>query len=133
MEENKQLFGLYDDIVGKVMLNVQNQAAYAKGKIILWDFQQTAPTDRLYYNVACIVSDLFNMQIYLQMPLFEYLKFKRKRKSRKNLHWVSRKAKWVSQESKTSVYIIMDFIREFFDIDISLFKDINDTYYGWIE
>ena len=123
----------YDEIVTKIVQNIINQSAYADKKIILWDFQQTAPMDRLYYNVACLVADLFDFPIYLQMPFFEYLKFKRKRKTRKNLHWVRRNADWVCAECKTSVYIIMDFIREYFDINPSVFEEINDAYYGWID
>jgi hypothetical protein len=89
--------------------------------------------DRLYYNVACIVADLTDKQLYIQMPFFEYLRFKFKRRQRKNLHWVSRHAKWVNPEGKTSVYIIMDYIREYYGIEMDVFEEINNAYYGWIE
>ena len=129
METNKQ----YDEIVSKIIQNILNQSTYTNNEVVLWDFQQTKHTDRLYFNVACIVADMFDKQIYIQMPFFEYIKFKYKRRKRKNLHWVGRNAKWVSNEGKTSVYIIMDFIREYFDISEKLFADINNEYYGWIE
>ena len=129
METNKQ----YDEIVSKIIQNIINQSTYTNNEIVLWDFKQTKHTDRLYFNVACIVADMFDKQIYLQMPFFEYIKFKYKRRKRKNLHWVGRNAKWVSNEGKTSVYIIMEFIREYFDISEKLFADINNEYYGWIE
>lgn len=129
METNKQ----YDEIVSKIMQNVLNQSTYTDNTIVLWDFQQTAPMDRLYYNVACIVADLTDIKLYVQMPFFEYLLFKFKRRKRKNLHWVSRHAEWVNPEGKTSVYIIMDFIREYFDIEMSVFEEINNAYYGWID
>ena len=123
----------YDEIVSKIVQNIINQSSYADNKIILWDFQQTSPPDRLYYNVACMVADLFDYPIYLQMPFFEYLKFKFKRRTRKNLHWVRRNADWLRLENKTSVYIIMDYVREYFDIDMNIFTEINNAYYGWIE
>ena len=129
LETNKQ----YDEIVGTIIQNVLSQSNFSKGTIVLWDFQLSVSIDRLYYNVACIVADMFDKQIYLQMPFFEYIKFKYKRRKRKNLHWISRKADWISIEAKTSVYIIMDYVREFYDINVQVFEDINNEYYGWIE
>ena len=123
----------YDEIVSKIVQNVLNQSTYTNNTIILWDFQQSASMDRLYYNVACIVADLTDKQLYIQMPFFEYLRFKFKRRQRKNLHWVSRYAKWVNPEGKTSVYIIMDYIREYYGIEMDAFEEINNAYYGWIE
>lgn len=129
LDTNKE----YDEIVGKIMQNVINQSTYTNNKIVLWDFQQLQSPDRLYYNVACIVADLFEQQIYLQMPLLDFLKFKRKHKKRKNIHWVSKNARWIPVEGQTSVYIIMDFIRSYYGFEMNKFKEINDEYYGWIE
>ena len=39
----------------------------------------------------------------------------------------------LDDEHKTSIYIIMDYIREQMNFDYSLYKEINDEYYGWVE
>ena len=124
----------YDEIVGTILQNVL--AEYKRtGKIILWDFQEEQDLDRLYFNVAAMVSDIKGIPIYVQMPLFPYLKMKwKRRKTRKNLRRLTQSiAKLIPDESRTSVFIIMDFIREFYDIDLGAFKEINDEYYGWVE
>ena len=130
LETNKQ----YDMVVSTIMQNVMAEFKLA-GKIILWDFQEDEDYDRLYFNVAAIVSDLRGVPMYIRMPFFKYLKLKwKRRKTRKNLRYISRwAAKEIPQEHKTSVYILMDFVREFYGIDMDYFKKINDEYYGWVE
>lgn len=129
-EKQKQ----YDEIIGTIVQNVLAEYKIA-GKIILWDFQEDKDLDRLYFNVAALVSDIKAEPIYLQMPLFTYLKMKwKRRKTRKNLRYITR---WAAQElpeqSKTSVYVLMDFVREYYNIPIETFKEINDEYYGWVK
>lgn len=125
METNKQ----YDEIVAKLMQNILAEANLADGKIVLWDFQPTNTLDRLYYHVACIVADLFEKDIYLEMSFWEYLRFKRKNKNRKNLHWVWRKHTKLPDECKTSIYIIVECVREYFKVPITIFDDILKEYY----
>ena len=127
METNKQ----YDEIVRTIMQNVVNQSTYTDGKVVLWDFQQNCDADKLYYNVACIVADLFNEQIYIQMPFFQFLKLKYKQRKRKNIHWIDRKTNKINAMGKTSVYIIMNYIKDYYQIDEQKFADINNEYYGW--
>jgi hypothetical protein len=125
METNKQ----YDEIVAKLMQNILAEANLADGKIVLWDFQPTNTLDRLYYHVACIVADLFEKDIYLEMSFWEYLRFKYKNKNRKNLHWVWRKHTKLPDECKTSIYIIVECVREYFKVPITIFDDILKEYY----
>jgi len=119
----------YDAIVGTIMQNVLAESHRADGKIVLWDFQHDQPMDKLYYHAACLISDIYNKQIYLEMKLFDYLKFKKANKKRKNLHWVWRKHNSLPDDCKTSVYIIMDFIRDYYNIPIETFEEINKEYY----
>lgn len=130
LETNKQ----YDTIVATIMQNILSERAIAD-KIILWDFQIDQDVDRLYFNIASIISDLNNENMYMQMPLIPYIKMKwKRRKTRKNLRYVwPWMKKNLPNEVKTSIYIIMDYVRDYYKIDISKFKDINDEYYGWIE
>ena len=124
----------YDEVVGTIMSNILVERQRC-GKIMLWDFQHTNDWDRLYFNVAAIVADINHELMYLQMPLLDYLKMKwKRRKKRKNLRYLGQwRAKDVPPENKTSVYIILDFIREFYNLPYDFFKKINDEYYGWVE
>ena len=132
--DDKEKFGRYDEIVNTILKNILVERERC-GKILLWDFNPIDHGDRLYFNIAAIVADLNKEPIYLNMPLFDYLKFKwKRRKSRKNLRYFGPShASKLDDEHKTSIYIIMDYIRETMDFDYSLYKDINDEYYGWVE
>jgi hypothetical protein len=120
----------YDDIMRLIMQNVINQASYTNGDIVLWDFDSDSIIDLLYFEAACMTADLFEKQIYINLPLFKYLILKWKHRKRKNLHHLSRKrADSLDCEGKTSVFIIMDFIREYLKINGSKFTDIYNEYY----
>lgn len=133
MDEFKNEMPTYDTVVGTIMSNVIVERQRC-GKIILWDFQEDNDWDRLYFNVAAIVADMNRELIYLQMPFWEYVKMKwKRRKQRKNLRYLSRsRAEDIPCESRTSVYIIMDFIRNFYNLDKDDFGKINSEYYGWV-
>jgi hypothetical protein len=132
MNEFTNEMPLYDEVVATIMSNIIVER-FRCGKIVLWDFQEDNDWDRLYFNVAAIVADMNHEAIYLQMPYHKYLKMKwRRRKQRKNLRYLySWRAYNVPPENKTSVYIIMDFVREYHKLPESYFKEINDKYYGW--
>lgn len=129
MEKN---YELYDKVVNTIMRNILVERQRC-GKILLWDFNPTDPADRLYFNIAAIAADLNKECIYLNMPLKDYLKMKwKRRKTRKNLRYFGPiQAKELDDEHKTSIYILMDFIREQLEIDYKLFEEINNEYYGW--
>lgn len=133
MDEFKSNMPTYDTIVGTIMSNVIVERQRC-GKIVLWDFQEDNDWDRLYFNVAAIVADMNRELIYLQMPFWEYVKMKwKRRKQRKNLRYLSHsRAENIPCESRTSVYIIMDFIRNFYNLDKDDFGKINSEYYGWV-
>lgn len=133
MDEFKNETPTYDEVVGTIMSNVIVERQRC-GKIILWDFQEDNDWDRLYFNVAAIIADMNKELIYLQMPFWKYVKMKwKRRKQRKNLRYLSRsRAEDISYESRTSVYIIMDFIRNFYNLDKDDFGKINSEYYGWV-
>ena len=133
MDEFKNEMPTYDTVVGTIMSNVIVERQRC-GKIILWDFQEDNDWDRLYFNVAAIVADMNNEVMYLQMPFWKYVKMKwKRRKQRKNLRYLSRsRAESVPCESRTSIYIIMSFIAEFYNLDKDYFGKINSEYYGWV-
>ena len=123
----------YNQIVGTIMQNILVERC-TTNKIILWDFQESQPMDRLYFNVASIIADLGRECMYIQMPLFAYLKMKwRRRKTRKNLRWCGPlMKKRLPDEAKTSIYLIMSFIAEYYNIDMEVFEDIQNEFYGWV-
>ena len=130
--EDKDKYGRYDEIVNTILRNILVERERC-GKILLWDFNPVDHGDRLYFNVAAIVADLNKEPIYLNMPLFDYLKFKwKRRKSRKNLRYFGpNHAAKLDDEHKTSIYLITDFVCEQLNVSRDLLKEINDTYYGW--
>ena len=123
----------YDEIIGTIIQNVISERRIA-GKIVLWDFQEPQAMDRLYFNVASIVSDMNGEKLYIQAPLLTYLEMKwKRRKSRKNLRWCGPlMARQLPDEAKTSVYIIMDYIRGYYNEPYEIFEEINNEFYGWI-
>lgn len=124
----------YDEIIGTIIQNVISERRIA-GKIVLWDFQESQAMDRLYFNVASIVSDMNGEKLYIQAPLLTYLEMKwKRRKSRKNLRWCGPlRSKKLPSEAKTSIYIIMDYIREYYNEPYEIFEEINNEFYGWID
>ena len=132
--DEKEKFEKYDKVVNTVVMNVFVEHKRC-GKILLWDFTPELPADRLYFNVAAIVADLNKEPIYLNMPFIAYLRFKwKRRKTRKNLRYFGPiQARKLSDDNKTSIYLIMDFVAEQLNITHDFFKEVNDAYYGWVE
>ena len=130
--ENKYI--QYDNVVSTIMTNILVERERC-GKYILYDFQPSNDADKLYFNVAAIAADLNKEKIYLGMPLLDFFFFwKKRRKKRHNLRWLNPiQKKKLSDEDKTSVSIIMDFICVQLKLNYRLFKEINDEYYGWID
>lgn len=122
----------YDKVVNVIAQNVLVERQRC-GKFLLYNFDQTQNEDRLYYNVMAVMADVKKEKLYIDMPFFQYVKFKLHRfRVRRNLRWFGPiQKKKLSDENKTSVYIIMDFIREQLNLTDNFFKEINDEYYGW--
>lgn len=123
----------YDAVMQSVMLNVEVEHG-RNGKYLLYDFHPEVKADQLYYNATTIAADLNHEKIYIDMPFFKFIKFWIKRRKRKNLYWFTpfNKRK-LDDEHKTSVYIIMDFIREAMNLDEKIFEEINSEYYGGVD
>ena len=130
----EDMYDKYDEVVTVVMKNVLVERKRC-GKYILYDFQPSNDADKLYFNVATIAADLNKEKIYLGMPLLDFIFFwKKRRKKRRNLRWLNPiQKKKLSDEDKTSVSIIMDFICVQLKLNYRLFKEINDEYYGWVD
>ena len=123
----------YDEIVKTIVLNIDAERQRV-GKIILWDFHEEKDSDKLYFNVAAVVSDIKNELMYVQMPLIPYLKMKwKRRKTRKNLRRLGwRAAKSLPFQSQTSIGVIMEFVKNYHKETDEIFTEINNEYYGWV-
>lgn len=125
---------LYDSVVSTIMTNVLVERERC-GKFLIYDFKPTSDSEKLYFNITAVASDLRKENIYLDMPFWDYAKFiLKRRKRRKNLKWFGPlQKKNLEDEFKTSAYMIMSFVAEQMDIPVTLFKEINDAYYGWVD
>lgn len=124
----------YNQIVGTIMQNVISECGLAGDRIVLWDFHEDQPYDRLYFNAAAIVANWKKKRMYVQMPLINYVKFKwKRRKTHRSLRWCGPlMARALPSEAKTSIYLIMSFVAEYYNIDMEVFKTIQDEFYTWI-
>ena len=121
----------YDNVVRTVMINILVERGRC-GKYLLYNFNPAKGAEKLYYNVAAIASDGNREKLYLDMPFFSYLKFKSKRKKRKNLRWFNPIQKIRMNDAlKASVSDIMNFIKKDLNLSDELYDLINDEYYGW--
>lgn len=125
----------YNQIVGTIMQNVISECGLAGDKIVLWDFHEDQPYDRLYFNAAAIVANWKKKRMYVQMPFIDYVRFKwKRRKTHKSLRWCGPlMARALPNEAKTSIYLIMSFVAEYYNIDMEVFKTIQDEFYGWVD
>lgn len=125
----------YNQIVGTIMQNVISECGLAGDKIVLWDFHEDQPYDRLYFNAAAIVANWKKKRMYVQMPFINYVRFKwKRRKTHKNLRWCSPlMAHTLPNDAKTSIYLIIDFVREYYGETYDTFEKINNEFYGWVE
>ena len=126
----------YNNFVTMVSNNILVERVRMNNTIILWDFQPDQEMDRLYYNVATLLSDVFDEPVYLDMKLFSFLIFKwKRRKGRKNLKRVHRLIRnEIEINDRTSIYEIMTFIQQTAKADESIYENINDCFYGeWIK
>ena len=133
MEYTNQQLIEYNNIASVVMNNVLAEKQ-RMGDIILWDFQPDQDMDRLYYNVAALTSDVLGLNIYLDLPFIDYLKFKwKRRKGRKNIRRVNKKIKnRIGINDRTSIYEIMMFIQKELELDNYKFGQVNEAFYGWV-
>lgn len=135
MSENKdQLFNEYDRIVRTIATNVIVERSRCN-KYIIHNFISQYDSHKLLFNVTTAMADLNNEKIYLDMSLLDYLKFKKKRgKNRLNLRWFGpfHKRK-MDTNLMVDASVLMNFIANSSNIDTTLYKEINDEYYGWVD
>lgn len=122
---------LYDKIMADVIANVITEAGRTNGQIYLkWFRPEDLSSHKVYYYGALIASDACKMLIYLDMPVFQYIKFKL-------LNWKRRKQIRRIKEkdmplTATPVQAIIDHLEVFHNLRpeaYRIWRDILNKYY----
>lgn len=122
MENDKQRY--YDEIVSTIIQNVLAEHQ-RNGYFVINNFNPSFAADKLYFEASLIASEFYNNEpIYIHAPLLSYWHFKL-------THWKLRKIiKYIGKlYGITSVSVIMEHVRKYYDLDWSVFSDIVKEFY----
>ena len=111
---------LYDELINKTSINIFTLSKDKNG-IYLSNFNPSNKNHRYFLQVARTVSMITNKQIYLDMKLFSYLKFKIFTKSKDVL-----KGKI---ENGINIDEVLSFMSNSLQIDSSIFGKIYEEYW----
>lgn len=111
---------LYDELINKTSINIFTLSKDKNG-IYLSNFNPSNKNHRYFLQVARTVSMITNKQIYLDMKLFPYLKFKIFTKSKDIL-----KGKI---ENGINIDEVLSFMSDSLQIDNSIFGEIYEKYW----
>ncbi len=111
---------LYDELINKTSINIFTLSKDTNG-IYLSNFNPSNKNHRYFLQVARTVSMITNKQIYLDMKLFSYLKFKIFTKSKDVL-----KGKI---ENGINIDEVLSFMSDSLQIDNSIFGKIYEEYW----
>ena len=111
---------LYDELINKTSINIFTLSKDTNG-IYLSNFNPSNKNHRYFLQVARTVSMITNKQIYLDMKLFSYLKFKIFTKSKDIL-----KGKI---ENGINIDEVLSFMSDSLQIDSSIFGKIYEEYW----
>lgn len=111
---------LYDELINKTSINIFTLSKDKNG-IYLSNFNPSNKNHRYFLQVARTVSMITNKQIYLDMKLFPYLKFKIFTKSKDVLRG--------KIENGINIDEVLSFMSDSLQIDNSIFGEIYDKYW----
>lgn len=117
---NTSKLKLYDELINKTSINIFTLSKDKNG-IYLSNFNPSNKNHRYFLQVARTVSMITNKQIYLDMKLFSYLKFKIFTKSKDVL-----KGKI---ENGINIDEVLSFMSDSLQIDSSIFGKIYEGYW----
>lgn len=122
MNEDNNIFQKYDSIISATLLNIQ---AESKNKeIILGNFNENNINHLYFFEISKMAQTCWNFTIILDMPLFNFFKFKIKNQ-KLNL----KKMKKEQNNHKINIDEILNFIQESFEESERIFSNIYCTYY----
>ena len=111
---------LYDELINKTSINIFTLSKDKNG-IYLSNFNLSNKNHRYFLQVARTVSMITNKQIYLDMKLFPYLKFKIFTKSKDILRG--------KIENGINIDEVLSFMSDSLQIDNSIFGEIYEKYW----
>lgn len=111
---------LYDELINKTSINIFTLSKDKNG-IYLSNFNPSNKNHRYFLQVARTVSMITNKQIYLDMKLFPYLKFKIFTKSKDVLRG--------KIENGINIDEVLSFMSDSLQIDNSIFGEIYEKYW----
>ena len=117
---NTSKLKLYDELINKTSINIFTLSKDKNG-IYLSNFNPSNKNHRYFLQVARTVSMITNKQIYLDMKLFPYLKFKIFTKSKDVLRG--------KIENGINIDEVLSFMSDSLQIDNSIFGEIYDKYW----
>ena len=114
----------YDQIVGATFTNLFS-FSNEDNVIVLSKFIHNSKTCLYAYEVAKMVSSIYNRKILLDMPLWKYLLFKMKKENRKiNIGYNFKHIK------QTDTLEMLEYVANAFNEPIGVFPDIYEMYYN---
>lgn len=111
---------LYDELINKTSINIFTLSKDKSG-IYLSNFNPSNKNHRYFLQVARTVNMITNKQIYLDMKLFPYLKFKIFTKSKDVLRG--------KIENGINIDEVLSFMSDSLQIDNSIFGKIYEEYW----
>ena len=111
---------LYDELINKTSINIFTLSKDKNG-IYLSNFNPSNKNHRYFLQVARTVNMITNKQIYLDMKLFSYLKFKIFTKSKDILRG--------KIENGINIDEVLSFMSDSLQIDNSIFSEIYEKYW----
>ena len=122
---DKETLDLYDKIITSCMVNTYSFSK--SGKIILKDFNQNLKCYMFEFEVAKIVSSIYqDREIYIDLPFFEYLIFKFKNRNTK----LKRMKKNDEANEAFNIEEMLHFVADSYDISFETFDKIYDIYWN---
>ena len=111
---------LYDELINKTSINIFTLSKDKNG-IYLSNFNPSNKNHRYFLQVVRTVNMITNKQIYLDMKLFPYLKFKIFTKSKDVLRG--------KIENGINIDEVLSFMSDSLQIDNSIFGEIYEKYW----
>ena len=122
---DKETLDLYDKIITSCMVNTYSFSK--SGKIILKDFNQNLKCYMFEFEVAKIVSSIYqDREIYIDMPFIQYIFFKIKNRNVK-LKYIK---KCEEVDNAFNIEDMLDFVADSYGVEFSIFDEIYETYWN---
>ena len=122
---DKETLDLYVKIITSCMVNTYSFSK--NGKIILKDFNQNLKCYMFEFEVAKIVSSIYqDREIYIDMPFIQYIFFKIKNRNVK-LKYIK---KCEEVDNAFNIEDMLDFVADSYGVEFSIFDEIYETYWN---